>query len=453
MHSNWWSLLPIALFALFYLIFLRVMSARATRHRRERNVLLENLRKRVQADHPAGAAPGEILCAGLPGTAVCVAEIREHHATRIAMKADTNKPGFRDARAMLEEMEIALPALARDMSRHGVGFARMENIGEKIELEARDIGVAAAGAYILRLPGANRFALAIVRELRYLPDLDQLSNFVEFLMELLARQADQDSREVEAATPELNDERANRLERENHRLRDELRARDNSLARIMHDIRLPLSGLMLNHELMEKQIASASLSASGTAPRDELTRALRLMKNQLNSLESFTHDVLQLETGHWLGTGTESTGEIDPDRVITRVLENFQESLRVKVVNVHFEPGEIGPVRIAETALERILYNLFSNSIKFCSSPGRLDIVCRKQDRFLTIEIEDSGPGLPGSHETLFELARRNIGRSGRGWGLGLASAMDLAEKLGGKLVVIPPKIAAGANFLLVLPV
>ena len=253
-----------------------------------------------------------------------------------------------------------------------------------------------------------------------------------------------------ATTDDLSDKRDRdhytRLLEKYIKQKRKLKSFKNYLARISHDIRLPLSGIMINFNLIEKEMMKNSKDE-----KVEITLVLRRIKNQLQILENFTHDLLQLKTGKT--QKVEKTDNLVFDDIITSILNGYREVLKNKGIEVSFNARARTQNTIDGSALKRILYNLISNAIKFCSSPGRLYISTKTDYDCLIMELEDSGDGLSSSEETVFKLSRKNIGRCGGGWGIGLAAAMDLATKLNGNLIPITPQFGKGARFLLVLPV
>lgn len=84
--------------------------------------------------------------------------------------------------------------------------------------------------------------------------------------------------------------------------------------------------------------------------------------------------------------------------------------------------------------LERMLRNLIANAVRH-TREGRILVGCRRRNGRLSIEVWDTGPGIPPEHQTrVFEefvqLANPERNRA-NGLGLGLAITRRLAELLG----------------------
>ena len=106
--------------------------------------------------------------------------------------------------------------------------------------------------------------------------------------------------------------------------------------------------------------------------------------------------------------------------------------------------------------LRQILLNLLSNAVRH--SPVRASITVtaeRGEGEFVTIEVRDTGPGIPQErHDTIFEpfvQLDRSLTRSTEGVGLGLAISRDLARGMGGDITVVSAP-GEGACFTLSLP-
>lgn len=235
-------------------------------------------------------------------------------------------------------------------------------------------------------------------------------------------------------------QRLEKMKMENLRLQNLIRTRDVSISRLVHDIRLPLSGLHLALESMNGAHGSGANSSSGMIGK---------IQKQVSLMERLTHDILQVDTGRLPGEKSEKILLLEE---IHRVLDLFSELIQRKKIEVKVQNSQNWTIAVNRSSLERILCNLVSNSLKFCSSPGKLFITCEFFNACVCMEFEDTGPGLNSSQETVFELCSSNIGRGGGGWGIGLASARNLAQSMGGRLTSIQPKFGKGANFLLVLP-
>jgi signal transduction histidine kinase len=110
-------------------------------------------------------------------------------------------------------------------------------------------------------------------------------------------------------------------------------------------------------------------------------------------------------------------------------------------------------VRGHRSQVLRAVLNLADNAIKYTPRGGRVTIALRADDTAATIEVRDTGPGIPPSeHARIFERFHRGDPAHGRGGtGLGLAIVRSIVAIHGGR-VEIESRPGAGSVFRIVLP-
>ena len=110
-------------------------------------------------------------------------------------------------------------------------------------------------------------------------------------------------------------------------------------------------------------------------------------------------------------------------------------------------PGGI-EVPLVRSRIERVFFNLLTNSVEAMPKGGKIRIGASKTDNCALIEVEDTGPGIPcGIRDRLFEPFV-TAGKD-HGLGLGLALSRQTVVDHGGDMWAEP---AAGARFVVRLP-
>ena len=106
--------------------------------------------------------------------------------------------------------------------------------------------------------------------------------------------------------------------------------------------------------------------------------------------------------------------------------------------SLHFGSFDCGlSVNSDVRLLEQMLRNLISNALKY-TKQGKVLLGCRRHAGMLTIEVCDTGPGIPeGEFQAIFEEYHQldNAARErSRGLGLGLSIVSGLGKLLGHRI-------------------
>ena len=105
--------------------------------------------------------------------------------------------------------------------------------------------------------------------------------------------------------------------------------------------------------------------------------------------------------------------------------------------------------------LEQALVNLLSNAVKYGPAGGRIEVAVRATDLEASWSVRDDGPGIsPDDQVHLFErffVGRNDRDGGARGVGLGLPTALAIAQAHGGRIDVASSP-GQGSCFTLVVP-
>jgi len=110
-------------------------------------------------------------------------------------------------------------------------------------------------------------------------------------------------------------------------------------------------------------------------------------------------------------------------------------------------------VSASKNALETILYNLFTNAVKFTQSQGVISLNVEENEQWVQFKITDSGCGISTSEQTrIFErFTRLENSHNTPGVGIGLALVKELVNTLGGEIHV-ESELHVGSTFTFSLP-
>ena len=210
------------------------------------------------------------------------------------------------------------------------------------------------------------------------------------------------------------------------------------LATMSHEIRTPLNGVLG----MAQAMGGDQLSALQNERLDVIRKsgeALLAILNDILDLSKIESGKLDLEDV-----------DFDLDAVMRGALSTFTQLANSKGLSLSFvADGAKGVYRGDATRLRQILYNLFSNALKFTESGG-IKVVVANEPPGLALSVEDTGIGMPPEVTAkLFEKfvqADASTTRRFGGSGLGLAICRELAELMGGSIDV-ESQVGVGSKF------
>ncbi len=203
-------------------------------------------------------------------------------------------------------------------------------------------------------------------------------------------------------------------------------AKSRFLAAASHDLRQPLQTLALLQGLLAKKVegeAAQKLIAL-------LDQTLAAMSGMLNTLL----DINQIEAG----IVRAEIGSFPINDLLGRLRSEFSYHAQAKGIALHVVSCGLS-IRSDPLLLEQMIRNLLSNAIKY-TKRGKVLLGCRRQKGKLSIEIWDTGIGIPEKEfQAIFEEYHQldNSARErSRGLGLGLSIVQALAKLLGHRLSV-----------------
>lgn len=105
--------------------------------------------------------------------------------------------------------------------------------------------------------------------------------------------------------------------------------------------------------------------------------------------------------------------------------------------------------------LEEMLGNVMDNACKYGAGQVRVTLApaaAREEEPFLSITIEDDGPGIPENQRSLLFERGERLDQAQPGNGIGLAIVRDIAEICGGSVSVESSERLGGLAFVITLP-
>jgi PAS domain S-box-containing protein len=223
-----------------------------------------------------------------------------------------------------------------------------------------------------------------------------------------------------------------------------VRAREELLAVVSHDLRNALNTILLGARAAERR---ASADAALSRNVDVITRAAEQMSRLIRDLLDSANIEAQ---GLSLRPQPESVRALVYDaREAARPLAE-QKDVRLEA---DIAP-DLPPVRCDRERVLQVLSNLLGNAVKFTPEGGGVAVRAVGRDgASVVLAVEDTGPGIaPDMLPRIFERRWRADPTSPEGSGLGLFIAKGIVEAHGGRMWA-ESRVGEGSRFLFTLPV
>jgi signal transduction histidine kinase len=229
------------------------------------------------------------------------------------------------------------------------------------------------------------------------------------------------------------------------RLRHQEEARRNFVATASHELRTPLASLDGMLELLDEDIRGGDTDVDDALSLLERARA---QSRRLGRLAADLLDLSRIDADVQLRSEAVELGELS-----RAVLAEFELGTSERGIAATLDDRG-GPVWALGDpgSVARILRILLDNAVRV-SPPGAEVTVELREHPLPRLTVCDQGPGVePAERMVIFERFQRGRATGGAGgFGLGLAIGRELAERMGGELV-LEDADRPGARFTLRLP-
>lgn len=229
-------------------------------------------------------------------------------------------------------------------------------------------------------------------------------------------------------------------------LEAELQVRDEFIVAAAHELRNPISPLVLHAH----RLASASKAAAdGTLSAKWLDDQMVVFQRRLTRFLSALHRILDISRIHQ-GQIDLVLETLDLSEPVRDVLAGFERELAAArsevTLTLDSVVGSFDRVRI-----EQIVSNLVSNAIRYGNS-GPIEISLRQNSDQAELTVADQGIGIAeADQERIFERFQRADSGNRAGFGVGLWVVRELSEAMGGS-VGVRSRTGEGSSFLVLLP-
>lgn len=192
------------------------------------------------------------------------------------------------------------------------------------------------------------------------------------------------------------------------------------LSAASHDLRQPVQALRLLNGALRRSVSDPLLLEMIESQQESLDA----MTNLLNSLL----DISRLDAGAF----EPNIEEFPLEALVGRLVAEFSRQARQKGLEFHAHTCNV-MVRSDSNLLAEIIQNLVSNAVRY-TRQGHVQLTCSPHGDELSIEVSDTGIGIPAEELEKIFIEFHQVRRDGRkreGVGLGLSITRRLADLLG----------------------
>jgi signal transduction histidine kinase len=231
-----------------------------------------------------------------------------------------------------------------------------------------------------------------------------------------------------------------------HRLQQQEEARRAFVSTASHELRTPLASLDGMLELLYDDLGSG---APDLADARSLLERARTQSRRLSRLAADLLDLSRLDAQVQLRSEPVELGELS--RAVLAEFDLGTEERGI-VSTLDDSAGQVW-ARGDPGGIARIVRILLDNAVRVSPKGGEITLELRNGDQ-ASVTVRDEGPGvIVEERELIFERFQRGrAAGSSAGFGLGLAIGRELAERMGGELLLERAELP-GATFTLRLPV
>ena len=214
------------------------------------------------------------------------------------------------------------------------------------------------------------------------------------------------------------------------------------IANISHDFRSPLTSI--------KGYVEAMLD--GTIPQELFPKYLKVVLDEANRLTKMTNNVLDL-TKMENGQIEMHIRPFDINESIVSIALTFEQRVNEKKIKMNFQfLQEKLYVSADPDLIERVIYNLLDNAIKFTPEGGRITLETEVKNDTAEITVRDSGSGVPPEdREKIFDrfFTADRAHTAGKGTGLGLSICKRIMDMHGQSIRLLDTEEGAAFRFTL----
>ncbi|SHM99736.1 Bacteriophytochrome (light-regulated signal transduction histidine kinase) [Pseudomonas asturiensis] len=236
------------------------------------------------------------------------------------------------------------------------------------------------------------------------------------------------------------------LARQVNREQQAVRARDELVAVVSHDLRNPMTVISMLCGMMQK-----SFSSDGPHTSRRISSAIDTMQQAASRMNVLLEDLLdtsKIEAGRY----TITPQPLEVSQIFEEAYSLLAPLAMDKSIEISFDAEPDLKVKADPERLFQVLSNLIGNAIKFTPKLGKIGVAAMSSGEEIVFTVRDSGEGIPPDQlPHIFERYWTVKEGNPSGTGLGLYISQGIIKAHGGVLAA-ESEVGHGSEFRFTVP-
>ncbi len=222
-------------------------------------------------------------------------------------------------------------------------------------------------------------------------------------------------------------------------------------ANLSHELKTPINLIFSSIQLLELKIQNKNIQ-NNEININQFIEVLKQNCYRIVRLSNNLIDITKIDSGYF----ELDLKKCDIVNLIEDITLSSREYMEDKKIKLIFDTEvEEKIIDIDPDAMERILLNLLSNSVKFSKEKGYIMVSIYDKGENIVLSVKDNGIGIPRNKLNLifdrFRQIDKSLTRNHEGSGIGLSLVKSLVNMHGGDIFV-KSTWGQGTEFLITLP-
>ena len=228
------------------------------------------------------------------------------------------------------------------------------------------------------------------------------------------------------------------------RLQRAIESQGQFVADAAHELRTPLTAVQLQLQVLQRAESQPERDAALERLGDGIRRSTHLVQQLLTLARQEP------------GSAAPEKESVDLRALAERVAADFEPLARDKTIDLKLDlraavvPGEAEGLRV-------MLNNLVENAIRYTPAGGQVGLIVHRDDAEATVEVDDTGPGIPEDQrarvfDRFYRATRSDSSSESEGSGLGLAIVKRVVDRHSGRIELRTGSSGIGLAVVVRLP-